>query len=77
MKKEELLSDILNFQKLSRSKRKTAIGFLFPLRQRIEDDYGIDSEQYKDYLIGLRALDALHHLAGYDLFLTIDDQKKS
>lgn len=76
MKKEELLlSDVLNFQRLSRSRRKSVVGFLFPLRQKIEDDYGCSSEQYKDYLLGLRALDALHHLAGDDLFLAIDDQK--
>lgn len=77
MKKEELLSDVLKFQQSNSTRRKTAIAFLFPLLQKIEDDYGINSEQYKSYLMGLKALDALHHLAKDDLFLTIDDQKKS
>lgn len=77
MKKEELLSDVLKFQQSSSTKRKTAIAFLFPLLQKVEDDYGINSEQYKSYLTGLKALDALHHLAKDDLFLSIDDQKKS
>lgn len=44
-------------------RRKWVISQFFDLRRIVEHDYREESQKIEDYLIGLRAIDALHHLS--------------
>ncbi len=60
---EQLWRDILAFQILPSSERKFVVSKVIALLTQIEIEHGLDSQKYKNFLIAVRALDALHHLA--------------
>lgn len=74
MSVENLLQDIKNFQNLPKSDRKGVFEVMYSMLSKIEDNFGQDSQRYKAYLVGIRAIDALHHLAKDNVFLTIEEK---
>lgn len=74
MSVENLLKDIRTFQNILSSDRKSVFATMYSMLQKIEDDFGINSDRYKAYLAGLRAIDALHHLAKDQLFLQVEEK---